>query len=127
MISEVAFDLPTTGGITGFAVAVAYAMNLFIDWLDKRRLGELTEKTTDTSIKTASVTDAATANAVILKTLEAVHVENDRLRKSNEEKDAEIARKDDRIDELQNQLREAAAKIASIYDELESMRSKASK
>jgi septal ring factor EnvC (AmiA/AmiB activator) len=119
-----AIDLPAIGGMTGFAAACVYAFTQLLDWLDKRRAGELDERSTDITEKTASVTDAATANAVILKTLDAVHAENDRLRQSVASKDAEIARKDARIDELQQQLREAAEKIAKIYTELESMRSK---
>lgn len=93
------------GGLTGLAGAIYLACKLVFDWLRDRHNGEITGKS-------ASVTDAATANAVILKSLEALRIENDRLHRKVNHLDAENEQKDNKIAELETRLNQIAGELA---------------
>lgn len=100
-------ELVTGGGLGGIALAVVYVGRLTLDWLRERRKGPV-----ETS--TAAVTDAATANAVLLSTVEALQKENGRLNRRVESLETENARKDAKLTELEGRLSSIAAELAEL-------------
>ncbi|MCW2543122.1 MAG: hypothetical protein JWM40_674 [Frankiales bacterium] len=99
------------GGVAGLVIAVSYIGRLVLDWFKEKRSGDVVEKST-------SVTDAATANAVILQSLKALGEENVRLQKKVGHLESESAAKDRKISELNDRLGTAQEQIQSIADEL---------
>lgn len=95
-----------TGG--GGLVLVLYACGrLVLEWLQERRSGEITSKT-------ASVTDAATANTIILKSLEALQDENTRLQGKVKHLEDEAEKKDAKIADLETRLNAIAVELAAL-------------
>lgn len=104
-------SLVAGGGVAGLIIAVAYIGRLGLDWFKEKRSGDVIEKST-------SVTDAATANAVILQTVKALGEENARLQKKVLHLERESQSKDSKISELNDRLGRAQVQIQSIADEL---------
>lgn len=105
-----------TIGIIGFVVK-----NLIDAFLEKKR--------GDTVSVSSSVTDAATANAVVLGSLKALEDENLRLRndvavlkQENEEKDQRIFDQDQKISVLETRLSSACIEIKQIHEELTTLK-----
>jgi chromosome segregation ATPase len=117
-------DFPTIGGATGFAAAAFYSLKLVLDWMDKRRHGDLAEKQQEVAEITASVSDAATTNALILNSLQASIRENERLHQVNAALVEQNRVKDERIDELQLKINRNAQELLAMNSELEALRSK---
>lgn len=99
------------GGIAGLTIAISYIGRLVLDWVKEKRDGEVVEKST-------SVTDAATANAVIIQSLKALGEENSRLQRKVGHLEQESAVKDELIADLGKRLTQAQQQIQSIADEL---------
>jgi len=100
-------QLITGGGITGLAVAIVYMGRLALDWLRDRRSAPI-------NAASAYVGDAATANAVLVKSLEALQAENTRLVSRVQYLEAEDARKDGKISELEQRLSAIANELAAL-------------
>lgn len=100
-------QLVTGGGLGGIALAVVYVGRLTLDWLRERRKAPV-----ETS--TAAVTDAATANAVLLSTLESVQGENKRLQGRVKTLEDENAAKDRKLADLEGRLADIAAELAEL-------------
>ena len=99
--------LVTGGGIGGLALAIVYVGRLTLDWLRERRKGPV-ENTS------AAVTDAATANAVLLSTIESLQSKNARLWTRVGSLETENARKDAKLTELEGRLSLIAAELAEL-------------
>lgn len=99
--------LVTGGGLGALALAISYIGRLALDWVRERRTGP--RETT-----TAAVTDAATANAVLLSTVEALQGENTRLHKRVATLETENARKDEKLTELEGRLAQIAAELSEL-------------
>lgn len=99
------------GGIAGLILSITYVGRLALDWAKERKTGSVSEKS-------ASVTDAATANTVILKSLEAVVAENGRMQRKIKHLEDESAEKDFKIKDLESRLAGALSQIKDIADEL---------
>lgn len=105
----------TGGGSAGLVIAIAYALKLLLDWLKEDRAGRHTESMT-------TVTNAQTANAVILKSLEAMERENARMRSRVVSLETELADSDAKMDTLRARLIDAQIKISNISRELDEMK-----
>lgn len=110
-----ASQILTGAGGTATILAIAYGVRLFIDWMR-------TDRETKHTATTAVVSSAETANAVILKSLEALERENGRLRGEIAALVAEAAQKDTKIRELESMLHQAQKQIEHIAAELTSMK-----
>jgi len=100
-------DLLVGGGGMGAAAVFIWCARLTLDWWKERRTGTL-------STKTASVTDAATANTIILATLTALQSENTRLQRKVEHLEEENEMKDGKITELEARLNAIAVELAQL-------------
>ena len=100
-------QLITGGGVAGLVVSVVYVGRLALDWLKDKRTAPITAAS-------AHVGDAATANAVLVKSLEALQAENGRLVSRVQYLEAEDARKDSKISELEARLSGIAAELAAL-------------
>lgn len=97
----------TGGGSGALGIGGAYLAKLAFDsWRAQR-----TDVRTD---RTSAVTDAATANAIIVKTVETLQQENGRLvaRVRALEEEAEI--KDRKIDDLGRRMEEIASELSDL-------------
>ncbi|MFJ9387693.1 hypothetical protein ACIRON_02660 [Nocardioides sp. NPDC101246] len=105
----------TSGGMVSGAAAAGYFAKLTYDgW----RAGR-TDQRTD---RTSAVTDAATANATLVKAMETLERENVRMAKKilHLEEEAEI--KDRKIDDLEDRLNGAVRQVAEIASELSDLK-----
>ena len=109
-------DILTGGGAVGLVAVAGYVMKQIFDAWQAARTGDVAEKST-------SVTDAATANAVILGSLKALGDENVRLRLSVRHLEEESVLKDTKIRELETKLGDALAQIQGIAEELSALKS----
>lgn len=100
-------DLLVGGGGMGAAAVFIWCGRLALDWWKDHRSGTLTSKTT-------SVTDAATANTIILATLTALQAENTRLQRKVEHLEEENEMKDSKITELETRLNAIAVELAQL-------------
>lgn len=94
-------------GVTGGIAILAYVVKLVIEW---RRV----DADVDNQRTAAGFTSAETANAVILKSLEAMERENARLRARVVDLEASEAAKDAKIDELQAQVRQIMSELSAL-------------
>jgi chromosome segregation ATPase len=110
------------GGAAGIIIACVYVGRLMLDAFRDWRSG-------DVAVKTGAMTDANTANAVILSSLTALSLENGRLQRkiAHLEDEADESRrlateKDRKIKRLEDRLGTAQAQIQTIADELQALR-----
>jgi predicted nucleic acid-binding Zn-ribbon protein len=99
--------LVTGGGIGGLALAVVYVGRLTLDWLRERR-------TAPTETATAAVTDAATANAALVSSLQLLQAENTRLHARVAQLEDEDRKKDEKITVLEAQIAHIATELAAL-------------
>lgn len=123
-IPLVALDFPTIGGGAGIAASSLWALREFLTWLDRRRVAELTEDTQHVAATSSAVSDAATTNAVMLATNAALHTEIGRLGTIVDDLRTIIVEKDRIIVETQDEVRRLMTKMATLYETLESLKSK---
>lgn len=105
----------TGGGSTLLLTAVGYALKLALDW---RRQWHA-EPREDAR---ARVGDAATANAVLVRTLGELRSENERLVKRVASLEAENEEKDRKLDDLEDRLRSVMVEVSRLTDELATLR-----
>ncbi len=103
-------DLPTmvTGGGSGAFVLVAgYIIKLTYD-------GWRAERTDQRTGRTSAVTDAATANATLVKAMETLQQENVRMATKIKHLEQEAEIKDHKIDDLGKRLDEIASELSDL-------------
>lgn len=100
-------QLITGGGIAGLLVAATYVGRLGLDWLRDKR-------SAPTTAASVHVGNAATANAVLVATLEGLQAENSRLVKRVADLEAEDQRKDDKIADLEQRLQGIALELSAL-------------
>lgn len=128
-------------GVIGFIVAGAIALKQLLDWwLAKRaqsRAGQTAERSEDRAETSAAVTDASAANAIMLKSMQALNSENKRqaqrlaaVESENTKLRDENRKQAERIGHLETEnaanlakIDELQQRVQEIADELESMRS----
>lgn len=103
------------GGILGLITALGVIGRLVLDAWRERRTVPVSERTT-------AVTDTATANAVILATLEAMAGENTRLRARVLHLERDNEAKATKISELTVQVADAQKQLQGIADELQRLK-----
>lgn len=99
--------LVTGSGIAGIIVALVYAGRLTLDWFKERRTGKVASSS-------AVVGDAATANTILVQTVTSLQGENARLVSRVIYLEAEDAKKDRKITELQHQIAGIAAELEKL-------------
>lgn len=107
--------LLTGGGAAGLVLAVGYIGRLALDaWREKR--------TAPREQATASVSDAAAANAVLVQSLDALRAENQRMARKIKHLEDEAQAKDAKIGELQQALSSAQRQIDAIASDLAALK-----
>lgn len=97
----------TSGGMVSGAAAAGYFAKLAYD-------GWRAERTDDRLDRTTAVTDAATANATLIKTVEALQQENGRQAKKIEHLEQEAEIKNRKIDDLEKRLNDIASELSDL-------------
>ena len=105
----------TGGGTAGLVIAVTYAVKaLIVDPVRARRNG--------TTARTSSaVTDAATANSVLLKSLESETRRADRAEERERSKDEQIRRLEAELASVRDQLADMTRQVADMSERLRSL------
>lgn len=99
--------LLTGGGAAGLVLAVGYIGRLALDaWREKR--------TAPREQATASVSDAAAANAVLVQSLDALRAENQRMARKIKHLEDEAEAKDAKITELERRVGEILTELAAL-------------
>lgn len=124
MIILAALGLPELGGGAGIGVATLYGLQQLAAYLNNRKTNEITEEGVHASTISSAVADAATANAVILRVNESLHLEVDRLGGVNASLRQQITEKDRIITETQAEVERLMGKMAELYATLEELKSK---
>jgi uncharacterized coiled-coil protein SlyX len=119
-----AIGLPEVGGSAGILMASAYAIQQLVAYLNSKKTSEITEKGVTASTISSAVADAATANAVILRVNESLHLEVERLSQANTGLRQVITEKDRIITETQAEVERLMGKMAELYATLEELKSK---
>lgn len=110
--------LTALGGGGGAVVAV-YVLQSLYKALQDRYQNKLSEKNVSIVERTASMSDAATANTLLLATIDAMHKENERLSGHNTLLQAENAQKNKHIEQLQAEITQMQNHLTKLYDQLE--------
>lgn len=124
LIPYITLDFPTVGGASGILVALGWVAREIIQWTSRRKDQQITATGQSVSAVSAAVTDAATANTVLLETTKAVHTENVRLNGVIIMQAAQLTEKDRRINELQAEISTLMEKLGSVYDQLDELKSR---
>jgi peptidoglycan hydrolase CwlO-like protein len=124
MIILSALGLPELGGGAGIGVAALYGLQQLVAYLNGRKTNEITEEGVHASTISSAVADAATANAVILRVNESLHLEVERLGGVNNSLRQQITEKDRIITETQAEVERLMGKMAELYATLEELKSK---
>jgi len=124
MITLLTLDFPTVGGASGIIVAIGWSVREFIQWLGRRRDQELTEAGQAVSAVSSAVNDAATVNAVMLRNIEALQQENQRVHSINTSLIQTITEKDRTISGMQEQIRTLMGELDTLYSRLEELKSR---
>jgi predicted RNase H-like nuclease (RuvC/YqgF family) len=124
MIPLITFDFPTVGGATGIFAAVGWTIREGIGWLTRRKDQEITEADHHVSAQSSAVNDAATVNAVMLRNVEALQLENQRLHGINQGLNDRILEKDRTITEMQLQIQKLMGELDTLYDRLDELKSR---
>jgi len=117
--------LLANGGVAGLLAVAGMLGKLALDAWRERHAIDRADHVEHRADRTGAVTDAATANAIVLASLEAVHQENKALRAEVGELRDEIAGKDQKIAGLSDALTEAQTEINRIARELATLTSAA--
>lgn len=123
MITLITIGFQEIGGATGLAAGAAWALQQLLGWLDKRRTAEITEDQQQVSATSSAVADAATVNAVMLRNLEAVQREVERVHGVNADLLDQLAQKDAKILAAQHEIERLMNELATLYQRLEGMKS----
>lgn len=110
--------LTLLSGGGGGAVIIYVIRSLYLALRDRWQ-HQLDEKKLDVTERSASISDAATANTLLLATIDAMHKENDRLSTHNTSLQAENAQKNLHIEQLQGEITKMQEHLTRLYDQLE--------
>lgn len=99
--------LVTSGGMVSGAAAAGYFAKLTYDGWRAGRSDIRTDRT-------SAVTDAATANATLVKALETLQLENVRMAKKITHLEEEADLKDRKIDDLEKRLNDIASELSDL-------------
>lgn len=116
-VTEIGF--PELGGGAGIAAVVIYAGREFNAWYSSKKNHEIAEDGSQTTATSAAVADAATANAVLLRSYERLLAENERKDTKIEHLETRNAEKDTKIEVLQNTVRELRAQVHVLLQRLD--------
>lgn len=100
-------SLLTGGGVAGLLGAAAYLGRLALDWRKEKRAAPRQDAA-------ASITDAATANAVLVQSLDALRAENQRMARKIKHLEDEAEAKDAKIGELERRVQEILDELAAL-------------
>lgn len=103
--------ITTGGGIAGGIIALVYVGRLALDWWRERK--QETPKAA-AALASSQVTDAATANAVLVQTVETLQAENGRLSARVQHLEDEATERNRKITDLENQLASIARELATL-------------
>ena len=124
LVPMITLDFPTVGGASGIFVAIGWTIRETIQWLTRRKdqgLAEVGQQVTATS---SAVNDAATVNAVMLRNIEALQTENQRVHSINTSLIETITEKDRTISEMQSQIQKLMGELDTLYSRLEELKSR---
>jgi hypothetical protein len=124
LVPLITIDFPTIGGASGILVAIGWSVREIITWLGRRKDQEITVAGQNVSAVSAAVNDAATVNAVMLRNVEALQVENQRLHGVNITLNERIIEKDKTISQMQDQIRDLMGELDTLYSRLEELKSR---
>lgn len=116
---EAAIGFPELGGSVGIIAAAVYAGREVNTWYSHRKDHEIAEDGQHTAATSAAVADAATANAVLLRSYEKLLEENTRKDAKIESLENRNAEKDTKIEALQQQVRELRAQVHVLLQRLD--------
>lgn len=105
----------TIGGASGIGAVLAVLGKLYFDWRKTRHDEPLVERS-------SAVTDAATANTVVLASLDALRKENESLRAKVADLQDENATKDKKLAEFQTRLESMQTDMDAMHTELTKLR-----
>lgn len=123
MITLVTIGIQEIGGGAGLLAGGAWALQQILQWLDKRRTAELTEDQQTVTATSSAVADAATVNAVMLRNLEAMQHEVERMHNVNGSLLTQLAEKDAKIEAAQREIERLMKELTTLYQRLEGMKS----
>lgn len=106
------------GGGGGVAVAI-YVIGTLYKALQDRWTNRQQDRQLDVSERSASISDAATANTLLLATIDAMHKENDRLTRTNLGLEQQLIQKNEHIETLQAEITTMQKNLTRMYDQLE--------
>lgn len=124
MITLLTLDFPTVGGASGIFVAIGWTIREAIQWLGRRKDQDLAEVGQHVSAQSSAVNDAATVNAVMLRNIEALQAENQRVHSINTDLIQTITEKDRTISDMQEQIRTLMGELDTLYGRLEELKSR---
>jgi hypothetical protein len=124
LVPLITLDFPTVGGASGIFVAIGWSIREIIQWLNRRKDQELAEVGHHVTATSSAVNDAATVNAVMLRNIEALQVENQRVHSINTSLVATITEKDRTISEMQSQIQKLMGELDTLYGRLEELKSR---
>lgn len=116
-VIEIGF--PELGGGVGIVAASIYAAREFNTWYSARKSSDLAEDKQEVEKTSAAVTDAATANSILLRLNETLKAEGERKDKRIEHLESRNAEKDAKIEELQGTVRELRAQVHILLQRLD--------
>ena len=110
--------LPQVAG-GGTLLVIGYGFRLLLDFFNQRRTGKLEMQKLEMAEDTQQITDAAAANAILLASLQSM--ERDLARKDNriEQLETRNSEKDAKIEELQSTVRELRAQVHILLQRLD--------
>jgi predicted DNA-binding protein YlxM (UPF0122 family) len=124
LVPYLTIDFPTVGGASGILVAIGWSVREMIQWLNRRKDLELAEVGQHVTATSSAVNDAATVNAVMLRNIEALQAENQRVHSINTSLVQTITEKDRTISEMQNQIQKLMGELDTLYGRLEELKSR---
>jgi uncharacterized coiled-coil protein SlyX len=110
--------LPQVAG-GGTALVIGYGVRMFLEYIQQIKSGKLEEKKLEINEDSAQVTDAAATNAIILASLQAIRVENERKDTKIHDLELRNAEKDEKIEKLQNDVRELRSQVHALLRRLD--------
>jgi len=108
--------------VTGGASGILVGMTSLVAWLVIRWRGETRKTIAGAGHASQRVKDHETENAILLKQMESVHSENQRLTERVRQLEERLADRDKRVSELQGEVGKLQIQLTKINVELQQMR-----
>jgi hypothetical protein len=117
LVGEIGF--PELGGSVGILAAVVYAIRELRTWLHERKTAEIAEDSQHITATSAAVADAATTNAILLRSYETLLADNQRKDIKIDTLESRNSEKDNKIEELQKTVRELRGQVHVLLQRLD--------